>query len=75
MLSSKITLIKNGKKTKLKKKNPRPEHHPNYELEEYTPKGGGVKHAHQGLVNLDAQPGKATIIFDQWFPYLSLIHI
>lgn len=55
--------------TKLKKKNPRPEHHPNYELEEYTPKGGGVKHAHQGLVNLDAQPGKATIIFDQWFPY------
>lgn len=55
--------------TKLKNKVPRPAHHPNYAVEEYAPSEGGAKHAHQGLVNLDAQPGKATIIFDQWFPY------
>jgi hypothetical protein len=55
--------------TKLKNSVPRPAHHPNYAIEEYAPKEGGAKHAHQGLVNLDAQPGKATIIFDQWFPY------
>ena len=55
--------------TKLKNKVPRPEHHPNYKLEEYWPKEGGTKHAHQGLVNLSAQEDKATIIFDQWFPY------
>lgn len=56
-------------KTKLKNTVPRPEHHPNYTFEEYAPTEGGAKHAHQGLVNLDAQEERGTIIFDQWFPY------
>lgn len=53
---------------KLKNKSPRPKHHPKYLKQEYDP-GEYFKYAHQGLVNLDAQPDKATIIFDQWFPY------
>ena len=55
-------------KTKLKNTVPRPEHHPNYAFDEYNP-GYFSKHAHQGLINLDAQSERGTIIFDQWFPY------
>jgi len=53
---------------KLKTKSPRPRHHPKYLRHEYDPVEY-FKYAHQGLVNLDAQPDKATIVFDQWFPY------
>ena len=55
-------------KTRLKNTVPRPEHHPNYAFNEFNP-GEFSKHAHQGLVNLDAQSERGTIIFDQWFPY------
>ncbi len=55
-------------KTRLKNTVPRPDHHPNYAFNEFNP-GEFCKHAHQGLVNLDAQPERGTIIFDQWFPY------
>ena len=52
----------------LKRAVPRPSNHPNYTKEQYQP-GMYTKYAHQGLINIDSLPDKATIIFDQWFPY------
>ena len=53
---------------KLKNTSPRPRHHPKYLKQEWDPVEY-FKYAHQGLINLDAQPDKATVIFDQWFPF------
>lgn len=55
----------------LKRATKRPRNHPNYLKSQYQPVGFGIpkKYAHQGLINLDARADKATVVFDQWFPY------
>ena len=55
-------------KTNMKRAKRRPMNHPNYIVQQYAPEKP-KKYAHQGLINLDARADKATVVFDQWFPY------